>query len=159
MTRPTPARRPDRNGKPMTVTPQAPAFNVLLRSEQSDGHLAVIENIIPARWEGTPLHHHEFDEAWYVVEGTLTFQLGDDVFSAGPGSLTFAARGSHHAVANHSATATKYVLICTPATFERYFDELAAKVSGINPPEDAGTSYPETHVVGPLIARDSANGT
>ncbi len=50
----------------------APQFNVLLRSEQSDGQVAVIENVVPAGWSGTPLHHHDFDEAWYIVEGTLT---------------------------------------------------------------------------------------
>ena len=31
----------------------------LLRSEQTDGAISVIENTVPPRWEGPPLHHHD----------------------------------------------------------------------------------------------------
>lgn len=93
------------------MTSDHPQFNVLMRSEQSNGQVAMIENTISVDWAGTPLHHHDFDEGWYIVEGKLTFQLGDQVFTAGPGNLTFAPRGSHHAVANHSAVAAKYPLV------------------------------------------------
>jgi mannose-6-phosphate isomerase-like protein (cupin superfamily) len=32
-----------------------------------------------------PLHvHHADDEAWYVLEGTMRFRLGDEVLEAGP---------------------------------------------------------------------------
>ncbi len=36
---------------------------VLLRSEQTDGQVSVVENTVPAGWEGPLLHHHDFDEA------------------------------------------------------------------------------------------------
>ena len=37
-----------------------------------------------------PLHlHHRDDEAWYVLEGTLCFQLGNDEVEARAGSGVF----------------------------------------------------------------------
>jgi quercetin dioxygenase-like cupin family protein len=52
------------------------APKVLLRSEQSDGVLSVIELTGSAR---PPLHRHDFDETFYVLEGELTFQLDDEL--------------------------------------------------------------------------------
>jgi len=72
---------------------ESPQFNVLLRSEQSNGEVATIEIVLPAGSAGPPLHHHDFDEAFYVLDGELTFQLGEELATAGPGTLTFAPRG------------------------------------------------------------------
>ena len=76
---------------------------MLVRSEESGEAVALVENTVPAGWAGTPLHHHAFDEAFYVIDGELTFQLGDQVVTRGPGELAFAAGGVHHAVANPAA--------------------------------------------------------
>ena len=127
--------------------------DIKLRSEQTDGRVAVVEITVPAGWPGPPLHHHDFDEAFYVLEGELTFQLGEELRTAGPGELAFAARGAHHTLANLSDAPARYLLICTPASFERYFDRLAAEAAGTEPPPEAAKPYPETIVVGPPIER------
>ena len=64
-----------------------PSFHpkVLLRSEETEGNVSVIVNTVPPRWDGPPLHHHAFDESFYVLDGELTFQLGDELATAGPG--------------------------------------------------------------------------
>jgi hypothetical protein len=36
---------------------------------RSDGELSLIENTVAAGWEGPPLHHHDFDETFYVLDG------------------------------------------------------------------------------------------
>ena len=74
-----------------------------------------MDNAISAEAKGPPLHHHDFDEAFYVLDGELTFQLGDDVFTRGPGEIAFAPRGVPHAFANHSGAAARMLLVCTPA--------------------------------------------
>src|SRR6266566_2919901 len=44
-----------------------------------------------------PLHvHYADDEAWYVLEGTLAFRLGDQQFEAPAGTAVFAPRGVPH---------------------------------------------------------------
>jgi quercetin dioxygenase-like cupin family protein len=124
---------------------------VLVRSEESDAHVAFVENTVPAGWAGPPLHHHDFDEAFYVLEGELTFQLGDEVFTRGAGEIAFVPRGAHHAFANQSGEAARMLLVCTPAGFERYFQRMAAREEGVEPPPEALQPWPEVVKVGPQI--------
>jgi hypothetical protein len=65
--------------------------------------------------------------------------------------VVFAPRGSHHTLANLSVAQARYLLVCTPAGFERYFDRMAAEAAGVDPPPEAMKPYPETTVVGPRI--------
>ena len=133
------------------MTTVAPSFEVLLRSEQTGDRLSVIRVAVPGGWEGPPLHHHAFDETFYVLEGELTFQLGERLVTARAGDCAFAPRDSHHTLANLSATTARYLLTCTPAGFERYFDRLQAELTGEAPPPEAVGPIPETIVVGPQI--------
>jgi hypothetical protein len=41
--------------------------NVLLRSEQTGGHVSVTEIVVPPHTAGPPLHTHDFDEAFYML--------------------------------------------------------------------------------------------
>jgi quercetin dioxygenase-like cupin family protein len=133
------------------MTTNTPHVHILLRSEQSSDNVGIIELTVPAGWDGPPLHHHDFDEAFYVLDGQLTFQLADELKTAKAGELIFAPRGSHHTLANLSDKRARYVLICTPGEFTRYFETLRSQLTG-TPPAEASERYPETVVVGPTIA-------
>ena len=41
-----------------------PVTNVLLRSEETGGHVSVTEIVIPPHNAGPPLHTHDFDDAF-----------------------------------------------------------------------------------------------
>ena len=129
--------------------------NIHLRSEQSDDVISAIELAVPAGWDGPRLHHHDFDEAFYVLEGELTFQVEDRLVTAGPGELAFAPRGVPHTLANRSDAPARYVLVCTPAGFERYFGRMAAERAGVEPPEWTQQPIPPVNRVGPRIGEDS----
>src|SRR6266481_9320131 len=44
-----------------------------------------------------PLHvHHRDDEAWYVLEGALVVQVGNDQVEARAGAAVFVPRGTLH---------------------------------------------------------------
>jgi len=116
----------------MTAAPSWP--RVLLRSEDSDHHLSVIETA-PAPGVSPPLHSHDFDETFYVMEGELTFQVRDEYFTVRAGQLAFAPRGVPHTYANLSGAPAHQLIICTPAGFERYFARMAAERQGIEPPD------------------------
>jgi mannose-6-phosphate isomerase-like protein (cupin superfamily) len=124
---------------------------VLLRGGDSAGAVSIIENRVPPRWEGPPLHHHDFDEAFYVLAGELIFQLGDRLFTAEAGRFAFARGGVHHTLANRGDEEARYVLVCTPAGFERYFDRVAAEAAGVDPPPSAFEPTPKVTRVGPAI--------
>jgi quercetin dioxygenase-like cupin family protein len=125
---------------------------VLLRGEESDGQVAIVDLSGGGR---PPLHHHDFDEAFYVLEGELIFQLGDEVFTRGTGELAFAPRGVAHTYANLSGAPARALMVITPAGFERYFARMAAERQGIEPPEWARQPVPEVTTVGPPIDRET----
>jgi mannose-6-phosphate isomerase-like protein (cupin superfamily) len=61
-----------------------------------------------------PLHvHHHDDEAWYVLEGVLCVQRGDEIVEAQAGSGVFVPRGLKHTYWNPSAEPTRYLLVMT----------------------------------------------
>lgn len=63
-----------------------------------------------------PLHvHHEDDEAWYVLEGALAFQLGDQIVEVEAGGVAFAPRGLAHTYWNPRQERARYLLVMTPA--------------------------------------------
>jgi quercetin dioxygenase-like cupin family protein len=124
---------------------------VLLRSEETDGAVSMIENVVPAGAAGPHLHRHDFDEAFYLLEGELTFQVEDRLIEARAGDLAFAPRGVPHTFTNRSGAPARYVLVCTPAGFERYFARIAAKQAAVDPPPWAEQPIPDVERVGPQI--------
>jgi quercetin dioxygenase-like cupin family protein len=128
------------------------APNVLLRSEDSDDHIAIVELIGGGR---PPLHRHDFDETFYILEGELTFQLGDDIFVRRAGELAFAPRGAPHTYANLSGAPVRALLVITPAGFERYFARIAAELQGVEPPSWALQPLPEVIVIGPPLTSET----
>jgi mannose-6-phosphate isomerase-like protein (cupin superfamily) len=138
----------------MNVRPSS-GPRVLLRSEQSNGEVSVIETA-PAPGVGPPLHAHDFDETFYVMEGELTFRVRDELVKIGAGEIAFVPRGVPHTFANLSGAPARQLIVCTPAGFERYFARMAAESQGIDPPEWARQPIPEVTTLGPPIDRESA---
>ena len=46
------------------------------------------------------------------------------------------------------------LLVCTPAGFERYFQRMAARQAGVEPPPEALEPWPEVVKVGPRIGEE-----
>jgi hypothetical protein len=67
------------------------------------------------------------------------------------GEMVFAPRGAHHTLANLSGAPARYLIVITPAGFERYFARMAAERRGEDPSEWALQPIPESIVVGPRI--------
>jgi mannose-6-phosphate isomerase-like protein (cupin superfamily) len=73
-----------------------------------------------------PLHaHHSEDEAWYVLEGTLRFRLGDQDASAPAGSFVFVPRGTPHCFQNAGDQPARILVLFTPSGMETFFDAFA----------------------------------
>jgi mannose-6-phosphate isomerase-like protein (cupin superfamily) len=127
---------------------------VLVRSEQSSGRVGLIESVMPAGATGPPLHVHEFDEAFYVVDGELTFKLDGELVTVGAGELAFAPGGEPHTFTNRGPAAAHFLIVCTPAGFEREFARRAARKDGVDPPEWALGEIPPVTRVGPPIGEE-----
>jgi quercetin dioxygenase-like cupin family protein len=124
---------------------------VLVRSEDGDGRVGIVESVMPPGTAGPPLHKHDFDEAFYVIEGELTFQLGGGLITASAGEHAFAPGGAPHTFTNRGLDPAHYLLVCTPAGFEREFARRAARKEGVDPPEWALQEIPPVTRLGPPI--------
>ena len=61
-----------------------------------------------------PRHlHHSDDEAWYVLEGALRVQVGQDEIEVGTGSSVFVPRGTPHTYWNAGPGRVRYLLVMT----------------------------------------------
>ena len=77
--------------------------------------------------------HHEDDEAWFVLEGTLGFQVGDETVTAPAGSAVLVPKGTPHSYWNAGEIEARYVLVMSP--------RIAALVAELH--SGSGESYAE----------------
>ena len=93
-------------------------------AEQTAGTYSLIEDLAP-KGSGPPLHRRrEDDEAFYVLDGELTFYLGNDEPNrAFAGSFVHIPGGTVHAFRVDSETA-RYLIITT-SRHERFYRAIA----------------------------------
>ena len=136
------------------TTIQGPAGGPLTfkaRGEQTGGALTAIENVI-APGDGPPLHvHANEDEAWWVIDGTLRFRLGEETAEAPAGTFVFVPRTVPHAFQNVGETPARILVLFTPAGMERFFDKFATLSGGAESFALAGREA-EMEMVGPPLA-------
>jgi mannose-6-phosphate isomerase-like protein (cupin superfamily) len=77
--------------------------------------IAICEWSDDGPWEGPPAHvHHEGDEAWHILEGTLRFTLEDRIVDAPAGSTVYVPRGVAHTFGNPGPGRSRYLIILSP---------------------------------------------
>ena len=95
-------------------------YEVLLSSDETNGATTVMQMTIPAGM-GPPPHTHPGSETVYVISGSAHYNIGGEIFEAGPGSLFHIPAGT---VENFKPTSTVRVLITyTPGGIDEFFAE------------------------------------
>jgi len=85
-------------------------------------------NLVLAEWtaEGStteeplyqaPLHQHEDDEAWYVLQGVLRVRVGDDDVEVAAGGAVVVPGGTAHTFWNPDPELARYLLIMGARTY------------------------------------------
>jgi mannose-6-phosphate isomerase-like protein (cupin superfamily) len=77
----------------------------------------VIE-IAPGRVLEAHVHVDE-DDAFYILEGEMTFVFGDETVAAPPGTFVLAPSGAEHGFRNDGAGPVRMLNIHAPAGFDR----------------------------------------
>ena len=90
--------------------------------EQTDGRFDLIDQTMPPGY-AVPRHvHHAEDEAWYVLEGEITFYCGDREIKARPHSWVFAPKDVPHAFKVGDAGA-RALTLTSPSGFANFVEE------------------------------------
>jgi mannose-6-phosphate isomerase-like protein (cupin superfamily) len=100
-----------------------------------DGRLDFIEATI-THLQGPPLHlHHEQDDTFFVIEGILTVQVGDQLFDLHAGDLVCTPKGVSHTFANVGKEPVRVINIMTPGGFDRVMEDYASLPAGRPDPQ------------------------
>ena len=63
--------------------------------------------------------HDDEDDSFYILEGELTFLLGEETLKAPAGTFVLVPPGVEHGFRNDGATAVRMVNVHAPAGFDR----------------------------------------
>ena len=114
-------------------------YTFLATGEQTGGAYALFHMpVLPGT--GSPPHVHTLeDEAFYVLEGTIEFNIGEETIPAGPGTFVHGPRDVPHWFQNTTDAPARMVVMAMPAGLENFFIEVGRKVADANetpPPPD-----------------------
>jgi quercetin dioxygenase-like cupin family protein len=95
----------------------------LITGAETGGAFSLVEGSCPPGGGPPPHIHHREDESFYVLEGTLTIQVGGDTITASAGDFAFLPRGIVHSFKNNGDVTAKALVLITPGGFENFFAE------------------------------------
>ncbi len=140
-------RRP---GEGASVWSLGGRFTVKLDGSEAEGRVSLVESLAFRSTE-PPLHvHHRDDEAWYVLEGRMTFYVGEERHVAEAGTFVFAPMGLPHTF-TVDIEPTRVLVLATPGGFEHFALELGDAASSDTPP--SGLAVPAPEALGPVAER------
>lgn len=95
---------------------------MLATGEQTGGHYSLMWQLCP-KGSGPSPHYHDQDEQFYVLDGQITYSVGDRTLVATAGAFVLIPRGTVHSFHVDSDTTT-ILNSYTPAGFEQAIIEL-----------------------------------
>lgn len=97
---------------------------ILVHGDDTGGRYSLMDEALP-KGSGAPPHKHTWsDEHFYILEGDLTFLVGDEIRKGVKGDFVFVPRNTCHAFRVDNETAA-FLNGYTPAGLERAVAELA----------------------------------
>jgi quercetin dioxygenase-like cupin family protein len=105
--------------------------------EDTNGKYAMWDAIVPPGGGPPPHVHSREQEGFYVLEGEITFQVGDERIVAPAGTFAHLPFGTPHSFRNASRRPAKLLTWVAPAGLEQMFFQL-----GVPVPPGATTAAP-----------------
>jgi quercetin dioxygenase-like cupin family protein len=117
----------------------------------------------------TPLHTHSHEaEAFYLLDGTMTYRAGDEIYHLGTGDFIYLPLGLPHAFRITGRTPAKLLALTVPGRLLGLYDKVGMPAGERRLPGEDGRSMPEEigrwnefgseyglQVVGPPIPEDA----
>ena len=114
-------------------------YRFLATGEDTNGKYAQWEAIVPPGGGPPPHVHSREEEGFYILEGEITFQIGDERVVATAGMFANMPVGTQHSFKNESSKPAKMLISVAPAGLEQMFFEVGVPVD-----QGATTTPPPT---------------
>lgn len=92
--------------------------------------------------------HHREDEAFYVLDGAMTFHVGEQRLAAPPGSFVFLPRDVPHTFTVDGDGEATVLQLCSPPGLEEFFRDWGERPLDVEAMARALAAY-EVELVGP----------
>ena len=99
-------------------------FERLVGADQTEGLLG-LSLVTQPPGVATPLHRHTREaEAFYLLEGTMTYRAGDEIFELSQGSFIYLPKGLPHAFRVTGESPVRFLGLTTPGHLLDLYDEV-----------------------------------
>ena len=115
---------PAGRGKRFDSSTPGRSFALKLLGRETNESIMMFEETVPAGTKSLLHLHRDSDEVAWVLEGEITFMIGDDVSVGGPGTCAFFPRNVRHAWKNSGRHTGRVLFLYTPASAGGYVEEL-----------------------------------
>ena len=122
-----------------TVAVVGDVYRFLATGEDTHGKYAQWEAIVPPGGGPPPHVHSREEEGFYLLEGEITFTIGDKRLVASAGMFANMPVGTPHSFKNESGKPARMLISVAPAGLEQMFFEV-----GVPLPEGSTTALPPT---------------
>src|SRR5712671_502271 len=122
-----------------TIAVVGDVYRFLATGEDTNGKYALWEAIVPPGGGPPPHVHSREEEGFYILEGEITFQIGEERIVATAGMFANMPVGTPHSFKNESDRPAKMLISVAPAGLEQMFFEC-----GVSLAEGATTALPTT---------------
>jgi quercetin dioxygenase-like cupin family protein len=124
---------------------------IKLTAEQSGGLVSIVEITEPPFAEA-PLHvHHREDEGFWVLDGTVRFEVGGREISAGPGDFAFGPKDVPHRYTVGEG-GCRMLFILTPGGFENAIVDMSTPARERTLPPPGEQSPDPSGMKGTIVA-------
>jgi quercetin dioxygenase-like cupin family protein len=119
--KPAPKQIVLKTGEPESIVYDGGTVRYLAEGADTNSAWSLVELMEKPGYK-TRYHRHVYtDEAYYILEGTLTAKLGDKTYTLPAGSYILIPHGTPHAQGNLSKLPVRVLLTMTPSGFEGSF--------------------------------------
>jgi quercetin dioxygenase-like cupin family protein len=126
MTHPPTLRQPNEG---QTVAIVGDVYRFMATGDETDGRYAMFEAVVRPGGGPPPHIHSREEESFYVLEGEITFQVGDDRIVAKAGTFANMPVGSLHSFRNDTDKLARMIVSVAPAGLEKMFLEVGQPVA------------------------------
>ena len=102
-------------------------LTLLCESNETGGSWSLFEEIVPFGM-GPPPHRHDWDEAYYILEGEIDFSIDGETVKLRPGDFNYLPRSTVHGFKGASDAPAKVLIFAAPAHGSEFFRELSREV-------------------------------
>jgi quercetin dioxygenase-like cupin family protein len=126
MSHPPTLRQPNEG---QTVAVVGDVYRFMATGDDTDGKYAMFEACVPPGGGPPPHIHSREEESFFVLEGEITFQVGDERIVAKAGTFANMPVGSLHSFRDDADKTARMIVSVAPAGLEKMFLEVGQPVA------------------------------